>query len=123
MNCPSCQTPNEETASYCRSCGAVLKYTYAPAPYNTTNSNSDTLILVVVIFMVISALYWAILPKVIDDWWETMKIPSAILRLIWGVVPLTLAFAVRDKTMKIVLIIIGALYLIHAIYQNVIEFI
>lgn len=121
MNCPKCQNQNEENASYCRNCGSSLHNIYnEPVKENTAG---DVLILITIIFMVINRIYYVFIPKFVEEWWTTMKIPNTILNLIWGFIPIALAIAVRNKTMKIVLLVVGGLYLIYNLYENIAQLI
>jgi len=74
----------------------------------------DTIILIVVIWMLFAQLFWTLIPMAIYDYYEAgwFKAASALIGFIWAVVPLGLAFAVKDKQKQIVIFIIGGIYLI-----------
>ena len=82
----------------------------SPAGFET----GDTIILIVVIWMLFAQLFWTLIPMAIYDYYEAgwFKAANALIGFIWAVVPLGLAFAVKDKQKQIVIFIIGGIYLI-----------
>jgi uncharacterized membrane protein YhaH (DUF805 family) len=85
----------------------------------------DTLILIAVVWMFISALFWILIPKFIDNYYTTEWFNSinALMSLIWAAIPIGLAFAVKDKSKQIVLFILGGIYLLYGLYETVMKFI
>lgn len=85
----------------------------------------DTLILIAVIWMVVSRLFWAVLPKLIDHMYSTewIKVVNGIMGLIWAFVPIGLAFAIKNKSKQVVLFIIGGLYLLYGFFETITQFI
>ena len=84
-------------------------------------STRDTAILIVVIWMLFSFLFWSLMPKFIDDyylkgWFKPLQV---ILSLVWTLVPITLACIVKKKNKKIILFILGGAYLLYTIYDIV----
>jgi uncharacterized membrane protein YhaH (DUF805 family) len=110
--------------------GPNPKYNYSPEtePAETgmlvnenDSSTEDTVILIVVIWMVFSRLFWAIAPKLADNqytpqWFETI---NTLTGLIWAFVPFGLAFAVKGKTKQLALFVLGGVYLFYSLYDVV----
>ncbi len=88
-------------------------------------STGDTVILLVVIWMFVSRLFWTLIPEFIDNYYseEWFKPINALMTLIWAVIPIGLAFAIKDKSKQIVLFILGGIYLIYGLYETVMQFI
>ena len=95
------------------------------SPTANDSSTGDTLILVAVIWMVFSRLFWTIIPKFIDNYYSTewFKSINALMGLIWLGIPLGLAFAIKDKSKQIVLFILGGIYLLYGLYETIMQFI
>lgn len=91
----------------------------------TSSETDDLLILLVVIWMFFSRAFWSILPKITDDFYSTatFEITNKFMILIWAVIPLSLAFAVKNKSKKITLFVLGSIYLIYGLYEVVMQFI
>jgi hypothetical protein len=84
-------------------------------------STEDTVILIVIVWMVFSRLFWAIAPKLTDNqytpqWFETV---NTLTGLIWAFVPFGLAFAVKSKSKQLILFILGGGYLFYSLYDVV----
>jgi len=79
----------------------------------TVESSGDTVILLVVIWMFFSRLFWFLIPKFNDSYYsaEWFKPVNGLMSLIWGIIPIGLAFTVKDKSKRIVLFILGGIYL------------
>ena len=91
----------------------------------TSNETVDLLILLVVIWMFFSKAFWTLLPKVIDDFYSTalFEITNKFMSLIWAVIPISLAFVVKNKSKQITLFVLGVIYLIYGLYEVVMQFI
>jgi uncharacterized membrane protein YhaH (DUF805 family) len=87
----------------------------------SVESSGDTVILLVVIWMFFSRLFWILIPKFIDNEW--FKPINGLMTLIWGIIPIGLAFTVKDKSKRIVLFILGGIYLAYQLYEAVMVFI
>jgi hypothetical protein len=81
----------------------------------------DNLILVSVIWMFLSMIYWKVLPILDNNYWDSLfyKISYPINSLIWALLPLGLAFAVFNKKNKVVVIVFGIIYLLNGLYEVV----
>lgn len=91
-----------------------------------TNSETvDLLILLVVIWMFFSRAFWSILPIIIDDFYSTatFEITNIFISLIWAIIPICLAFGVKNKSKQTILFVLGGIYLIYGLYEVVMQFI
>ena len=90
-----------------------------------SNDTVDLLILLVVIWMFFSEAFWSILPRVIDDFYSTatFEITIKFMSLISAIIPISLAFAVKNKSKQITLFILGGIYLMYGSYEVVMQFI
>ena len=111
MNCPRCQTQNEENAQFCRNCGTNMHYFQEP----TTNSKpADLLIMVFLIYMFVSEIARFAIQRLVDNWYEgTTKYIIIGINLIAGISVILLGISLRNKTSKIFGIILASLYAIH----------
>jgi uncharacterized protein DUF4339 len=82
------------------------------------NSKEDTIILIVVIWMAFNTLLWAVFPSM---YYEAMPL-ATLLGVIGALVPLTLAFAVKDKTKQIVVFVLGGLLVLVSLVQTFFRF-
>ena len=92
---------------------------------NTNDSSTgDTVILLAVIWMFTSRLIWTLIPKLIDNFYslEWFKPINALLLLIWSVIPIGLAFAIKNKSKQLVLLILGSIYFLYSVYEIVMSF-
>lgn len=90
----------------------------------TDINQGDTIILIVVGWMVLSRLFWVVLPMVskeyyTSDWFTPV---STILNIIWSFVPLALAFSVKDKSKQVILFVLAGLYIIFSLGQMLYNF-
>lgn len=88
-------------------------------------STSDSIILVVLVWMFISGLLWKLIPKLFDnfyggEWVETISIATSF---IWAFIPIVLAFAIKDEAKRIPLFVIAGLYLVFDLYTLVLRII
>ena len=89
------------------------------------SAEGDTIILLVVIWMFISRLFFSVVPKFINDlfsmeWFEPVNV---LIGLVWALIPIGLTFTIKDKSKQIVLFVFGGLYLIYGIYETITRFI
>ena len=89
--------------------------------YDTTTE--DTIILIVVVWMVFSRLFWAIAPKLTSgqftpQWFETV---NTVIGIMWAFVPFGLSFAVKSKSKQVALFILGGVYLFYSLFDVVFD--
>lgn len=96
-----------------------------PEQYVSAGNEGDTIILIAVIWMVFSRLFWTLMPKIFENlfsypWFNTVNF---FMSLIWACIPLGLAFAVKNKPKQMVLFILGGIYLIYNLITLIMPFI
>jgi uncharacterized membrane protein YhaH (DUF805 family) len=82
---------------------------------------SDNIVLLVVIYMFVSNLFYTIVPKVFDNYFllEWFKPVNFMIGLVWAIVPLTLAFTIKKDSKKVALLVLGALYFGYVTYESI----
>jgi hypothetical protein len=119
MICNNCNTENEAHASYCIKCGFNLQSSEPRA--SEMFKFSDIIVIMVVFFMMFSKFVWLIISFFHYLDWHTMRYFSNFLNLFWGAVPLLLAFTVKNKVWKIILIVIGGIYGLTSVIEIIRE--
>lgn len=91
------------------------------AMYENDTTTEDTIILIVVIWMVLSRLFFAVAPKLAGEQYTShwFDMVNTVIGLMWAFVPFGLAFAVRNKTKQLTLFILGGVYLFYSLYDVV----
>jgi len=87
--------------------------------------SGDAIILIVVGWMLMGRIYYALTLKYIPDFLTTTTyaVSHRLTALIWAFVPIVLAFAVRDKAKQFILFIVGGIYLVYGVYSLVMQLI
>jgi len=83
------------------------------------DSNSDTVVLVAVILMFAIRLIGTLIQKIVNEYYLAawFKPVDTLLGYIWAFIPITLAFAVKDKSKQITLFILGGIYWFYSMYE------
>ena len=118
MYCPTCQSPNEKNAQFCKSCGTKL---YHPQHEQTSsNGGADKLLIIffVVAFIVIIA-QSAI--NIFFDGWRDLPIKYFYyaLNILLNISFVLPALAIKNKTLKIIGIILASLLIITKVYGSI----
>lgn len=82
-------------------------------------SNTDSIIQLVLIWMVINVLIYKIAAKYIDaevfyKFYKSINIPGSLL---WSIIPISLSFAINDKNKRIPFLILGCMYFIYSMSE------
>ena len=91
-------------------------------PIFENDSNiGDIIILIVVIWMVLSRLFFAVAPKLSGNLYTShwFDMVNTIIGLMWTFVPFGLAFAVKNKTKQMTLFVLGGIYLFYGLFDVV----
>jgi hypothetical protein len=119
MYCQKCQTQNEESAQFCRNCGANLRYTQTET--KTGNDVSSTLLLVYILITFFAAVVQLVIQRVFSiPYWEGGW--KYVMGLIWLISNISLilpALAIKNKSLKIIGIIFAAIVIIYHVYGNI----
>lgn len=95
---------------------------YSQQTLRQSNSNNT-----IDIFVFLSIAYWLtvsladfVIHKVVDDWYDTpAKYFQIGTNIIFAVIPIVFAISVKNRTLKIIAIIMGALLSIYILYINI----
>lgn len=96
--------------------------------YNQQSIRQPNSSSIIDIFVFLSIAYWFvinlanfIIPKVLDDWWDNELFTYFRIgaNLIFAVIPIVFALTVKNKTLKIITLILGALLSILILYDNI----
>ncbi|MFI5405468.1 MAG: zinc ribbon domain-containing protein [Nitrososphaerales archaeon] len=117
MNCLRCNTPNEEGAKFCKNCGMDL-HTTLEAKANT--KTSDTLLIVFVSIVFVTAVAQFAMQKLVDNWYESpTKYIQGALWILQNLCFILIPLAIRNKSLKIVGLIITLIMVVYWVYSNV----
>ncbi|WP_378186833.1 DUF805 domain-containing protein [Aquimarina sp. W85] len=91
---------------------------------NVRADSTDTILLGVVIWLVVSALFWKFIMRFNMDFYSSnaYHLISSFSSIIWGCIPIVLAFVVKDKSKKIVMFVLGGIYILIELYGIVERF-
>ena len=118
MNCLRCNTPNEEGAKFCKNCG--MDMTYTPSNENTNSKSSDTFLIIFIAIAFVSAIAQFAIQKLVDNWYESpTKYIQASFWLLQNLSFILIPLSIKNKTLKIVGLIITAIIVIYWVYTNV----
>lgn len=86
-------------------------------------SNSDTLILIVVLWMSINRIIWTVIPRFIDDYHlsSTYMVVQKFTGLVWAIIPILLVMTVKDKSKRTFLFVLAGLYFVYSIYNIIVN--
>ena len=115
MNCPKCNRENEEGAIFCRHCGSSMN------PVSEKESKtSSVLILVWIVLVGIFSIASTLYTKFVDDWYEGGSMMVYIgISMIHNVIMIIPAFAIKDKTLRIIGVILMACLVLWWLSQNI----
>ncbi|HOY33258.1 MAG TPA: zinc ribbon domain-containing protein [Bacteroidales bacterium] len=120
MICKNCQSENVSHAEFCIKCGYKLEKDVPEI--QGKNLYADTVIIIISIFMAINGLFWFgfrfywLAYKSRYDYFSTFRYLEIFSNLMYAAIPLLLAFIVKNKVWRIILIVTGCIYaVIHLI--------
>lgn len=118
MNCLRCNTENEEGVKFCKNCG--MNMTYTPSKENTNSKLSDTFLIVFISIAFVCAIAQFAIQKLVDNWYESpAKYIQFSLWLLQNLSFIIIPLSIKNKTIKIIGIIISAIMVIYWVYTNV----
>jgi len=75
-------------------------------------------LILIVGFMFTTRLFWGVFPLFFSDFyletWYTGL--TSIMEIAWCVIPLSLAFLIKDKSRQMVILILGGLYYLYGLF-------
>jgi len=115
MICPKCNRENEDGALFCRHCGSSMN----PTPEKESNTSS-ILILVWIVAVAILSITSHLYTRFVDDWFEgSSKMLYIGIQIIHNIIMILPAFTIKNKSIKIVGIILMSLLIMWWLFQNI----
>ncbi|HNW70634.1 MAG TPA: zinc-ribbon domain-containing protein [Bacteroidales bacterium] len=108
MICKNCQTENSDTSVFCIKCGTSLVNGTPGMPVKS--KYADTVIIIISIFLMVNKLFWLMFKTASYDNWRMFRHFGMFSDLLFAAIPLLLAFIVKNKVWRILLIISGGIY-------------
>jgi len=101
------------------------QYGTNPKDVQVNGSITDELILLTIIWTLLATVFWGILPKINEEFYSTSTFKTAnnIMPIIGGLITFSLAFIVKNKSKRIILIVLGGLMLLYDFYVIMEQFI
>lgn len=81
--------------------------------------NRDLLIMIAVIWIVFSRFFYMLIPIINIDIFSSdlFKLVNALFSIIWGFIPLILAFSVKERVKQVFLFALAAVYIVMTIFE------
>jgi len=118
MNCPRCQTENEQNAQFCRNCGTNLHS--IPSINQSGNKTLDVLVFISIAYWFVVNLANSIIQKLVVNWYDSpAKYFQIFTNILFAAIPILIAVSIRNKGLKIVAIVLAALLSISILYSNI----
>lgn len=97
-----------------------MDLTYTPSNEKSNYKSSDTLLIIFICISFISAIANFAIEKLVDNWYESpTKYFRGSLWLLQNLSFMLIPIAIRNKTLKIIGIIITIIMVIYWVYSNV----
>lgn len=114
MNCPKCNRENEDSALFCIHCGSSLK------PVEMKESNFSNVILFIwVILKVVFSVGIFLYRTFYDNWYEDGRGFYVALQIMNNLTLILPSLAIKNKTLKIIGIILSACLVNWWIVENI----
>lgn len=115
MICPKCKRENEDGSMFCRYCGSSLN----PVPEKDSSTSSILIFVWVVVFVLLSIVN-NLYTRLIDNWYEgTQRMVYLGIVLLQNLSFILPPLAIKNKTLKIIGLIIMSAYVVWLLYQNI----
>jgi hypothetical protein len=115
MNCPNCETNNEQNAKYCINCGTDLQTGAAPGKGRII----DIFVFIALAYWLASHLINALLQRLVENWWDSpVKYVQIFFNLVFALMPIVFALSIKNKVLKIIGIILAGLITISLLTSN-----
>jgi uncharacterized membrane protein YhaH (DUF805 family) len=84
-------------------------------------NSRDTILLIVIFWMIFSRLFWSLIPKFMDNVFleAWFKLANTCVGIVWAFIPIILSLTIKNKSKRLLLIILGIIYLISTLYEIV----
>ena len=118
MNCLRCNSSNQEGSKYCKNCGSSMYY--LPSGENSNSKLSDILLIIYIGIMLITVVSGYMIEILVPNWYESpTKYFRSILWILSNSCSILIPLSIRNKTLKIIGIIITSLLVIYWVYTNI----
>ena len=102
---------------------------YGKDPKKLTSSNlvseeyTDTALTFTILWMILINLFYRLLPQFNPEYYATLWFQklTIVINFIWSLLPILIAIAIRNKSVQIVLFVLGAMYLVYGWLQLLIN--
>ncbi|MCT4616175.1 MAG: zinc ribbon domain-containing protein [Marinifilaceae bacterium] len=121
MNCPNCKSQNNESARFCRNCGANLDLCKDIKSTNNIDvKSSDNLLLVHIVITFLIFIIHTTLPWFASFWYQGIfKYAHGVTYIIGSLSFVLIPLAIKNKNLKIGGLIVSGLLIISWVYQNI----
>ena len=116
MYCPNCKNPNEKDALFCKNCDTELYH-----PQQETNNNTSILLIIYLAIILLSSIVQHLLAMLVDDWYyqTPVRFVYHVIGFISSACIILPALAIKNKTLKLIGIIMSSLLIVMSIYNYV----
>jgi len=82
-------------------------------------NSKDTIQIAVIFWMIFSRLFFSLIPKIVNnvflEGWFILA--NTLIAIVWAFIPIVLSLTIKNKSKRLILIIIGCIYLIYSIFD------
>jgi uncharacterized membrane protein YhaH (DUF805 family) len=85
-------------------------------------NSKDSILLVVIFWMIFSRLFWLFMPKIMNNFFlgGWFKVANILIGIIWAVIPIVLSLTIKNKSKRILPLILGIIYLVITFFEIII---
>jgi hypothetical protein len=117
MNCPECQTQNGDNAQFCKNCGIHL---HMRSESKNDNNLSDTLLFIFILVGFVAVIVGFAIQKFVPNWYESpVKYVQGAIWILNNLSFILIPIAIRNRTLKVIGLIVGILLVIYWLYSNI----
>jgi GYF domain 2 len=110
----------------------LFSFNQPPLPYyanpnqsfniqNSRGNNIDIFVFIAIVYWFLVNLVNFIIEKAVDDWWsnDTISYIKIGMNIFYAAIPIIFAISINNKILKIIAVILSALYSIYILYSNI----
>lgn len=118
MNCLRCNTPNDESAKFCKNCG--LDLTYIPSHESNNSKFSDTFLIIYIGIIFVSTITQFAIENLVENWYDSpTKYYRASLWIFQNVSFILIPLVIKNKSIKIIGVIFALIMVVYWVYLNI----
>ncbi len=82
-------------------------------------NSRDSIQLAVIFWMIFSRLFWSLMPKFIDNVFTEgwFILANTLIGIVWAFIPIILSLTIKNKSKRLIFIIIGCMYLLYSLFD------